>query len=221
MKLVYPEIDTVITFREGLFSSIVIENPGLFYRFIDDLHHQSCGYEGSAVLSADDTPISISGNLDLLTDFFSLEINKKSVLNKIFAVLEKQVSTPEFYERSQCILGQIEKFIYDLAFQNDLELEPAKLSITSLLKASGIALKEDYLNLAEKLLTYMDLISSNGLASLFVLVNLRSILDDAVMELFTDSCCRKEYNILLVDSKVCSKLSREQRVIIDADLCEI
>ena len=50
----------------------------------------------------------------------------------------------EFYERSQQILGNIEKLIYDLAFQNDLELEPERLSMSSLLKSTGIILKEDY-----------------------------------------------------------------------------
>ena len=111
--------------------------------------------------------------------------------------------------------------IYDLAFQNDLELEPERLSMSSLLKSTGIILKEDYPDLAEKILVYMDLMSENGLASVFVFVNLRFFLDDTAIELFTESCCRKEHNILLVDNKVYKKLSREERLLIDNDLCEI
>ena len=75
-------------------------------------------------------------------------------------------------------------------------------------------------SLAEKLLVYIDLMCSNGLASVFVLVNLRSLLDDKTMELFTESCCQKEYKILLIDNKEYNKLSRENRLLIDADLCE-
>ena len=135
--------------------------------------------------------------------------------------MEKQAMSQEFYERSQQILGNIEKLIYDLAFQNDLELEPERLSMSSLLKSTGIILKEDYPDLAEKILVYMDLMSENGLASVFVFVNLRSFLDDTAIELFTESCCRKEHNILLVDNKVYKKRSREERLLIDNDLCEI
>ena len=221
MKLAYPEIESVVKFNNGTFPSLVIENPSLFFRFIDDLHRQSCGEDGPIVLSVDEKPISVSGNLDLITDFFSFEINQKTLLNKILAKMEKQAVNQEFYERSQQILGSIEKLIYDLAFQNDLELEPERLSISSLLKSAGIQLKDDYPDLAEKLLVYMDLMNYNGLASVFVFVNLRSFLDDAALELFTESCCRKEHNILLIDNKVYKKLSREERLLIDNDLCEI
>lgn len=221
MKLAYPEIESVINFNKGTFPSLVIENPCLFYRFINELHCQSCGEDGSVVLSIDEKPIPVSGNLDLISDFFPFEINRKTLLNKILSKMEKQAMSQEFYERSQQILGNIEKLIYDLAFQNDLELEPERLSMSSLLKSTGIILKENYPDLAEKILVYMDLMSENGLASIFVFVNLRSFLDDTAIELFTESCCRKEHNILLVDNKVYKKLSREERLLIDNDLCEI
>ena len=221
MKLAYPEIESVVKFDNGTFPALVIENPSLFFRFIDDLHHQSCGEDGPVVLSVDEKPIPVPGNLDLITDFFSFEINQKTLLNKILAKMETPAMNQEFYERSQQILGSIEKLIYDFAFQNDLELVPERLSISSLLKSAGIQLKEDYPDLAEKLLVYMDLMNDNGLASVFVFVNLRSFLDDAALELFTESCCRKEHNILLIDNKVNKKLSREERLLIDNDLCEI
>ena len=221
MKLAYPEIESVIKFNSGFFPSLVIENSCLFYRFVDDLYRQNCGEDGDIVLSVDEKPIPVYGNLDLITDFFPFEINQKTLLNKIHGKMEKQAMSQEFYEQSQHILGSIEKLIYDLAFQNDLELEPERLSISSLLKSAGIQLKEDYPDLAEKLLIYMDLMSDNGLASVFVFVNLRSFLGDTALELFTDSCCRKEHNILLIDNKVYKKLSREERLLIDNDLCEI
>ena len=221
MKLVYPEIDTVINFNEGRFPAVVIEHPTLFYRFVDDLYRQANGKDGAAILSVENEPLPITGNLDLLSDFFTFEINRKTLLNKIISKLEKQALAPEFYERSQHLLGEIEKLIYDLAFQNDLELEPDKLSVTSLLKSSGLSLKEEYPNLAEKILVYMELMSSNSLANVFVLVNIRSILDRTTLELFTDSCCRQQYNILLIDNKEYIKLSREDRIIVDEDLCEI
>ena len=221
MKLVHPEIETILQFKNGNFSSIIIENPVFFYRLIDDLYRQTLGESGSAVLSIEDDPIPIAGNLELLTDFFSFEINRKSLLTKLASKLEKSALSPEFYERSQHLLAQTEKLLYDLAFYNDLELDFTRLSISSLLKASGMSLKEDYSSLAEKLLVYMDLMTSNRLAELFVLVNIRSIFDTPTLEVFTDSCCRKSYNVLLIDNHEYPKLSRENRIIIDKDLCEI
>ncbi|MBR1966663.1 MAG: type II-A CRISPR-associated protein Csn2 [Lentisphaeria bacterium] len=220
MKLVYPEIESVFHFGNGCFPTVVIENPGLFYRFIDDLYRQCAGEDGNSVLSLNDTPLSVSGNLDLLTNFFPFEINRKNLIAKITAKLEKQALSPEFYERSQHLLSDIEKFIFDIAYQNDFDLEMPRLSIAGLLKSAGVCLKEDDLPLAEKILTYMDLMSSNKLASVFIFVNLRSFLDGKTMENFTDCCCCHEYNIMLIDNCGYNKLSREQRTTIDIDLCE-
>ena len=220
MKLAYPEIQTVFQFGDGKFPSVVIENPNFFYRFVNDLYCQYNGESGEAVLSENNVPISIFGNLELLTNFFPFEINRKPLLTKISAKLEKSSLSPEFYERSQQLIGNIENFILDLAFQNDLDLEFSKLSVSGILKSAGICLQEDDLTLAEKILTYMELMRANRLASLFVFVNLRSFADAETMEKLTDSCCRHEYNIMLIDNREYERLSLENRTVIDIDLCE-
>ena len=220
MKLVFPEFETPLHFAEGSFPSVVIENHGLFYRFVEDLHRQTCGEEGVAVLSSDDEPIPFPEHLDLVTEFFPFAINRKALLNKVIAELGKRALAPEFYARSQQLFSQVENLIRDLAFLEDLELDLPPFSAGALLKAAGVSLKEDYPSLAEKMLVYMDLMTGYGLAEVFVFVNLRCLLEDSVMELFTDSCCRKGYDILLVDSHAYSKLARERRTVIDAELCE-
>ena len=220
MKLVHPEIQTVFQFGTGHFPALIIENPAFFYRFTDDLCRQYNGESGETVLSSDDIPIPISGNLELHTNFFPFEINRKNLITKITSKLEKQALAAEFYERSQRLLGDIENFLLDLAFQNDFEVEFSKLSISTLLKSAGIYLKDDDLPLAEKILIYMELMRANALASVFVFVNLRSLLDDETMENFTNTCCTHEYNIMLIDNREYNKLSLEKRTVIDIDLCE-
>ena len=220
MKLVYPEIQTVLQFGDGKFPSVVIENPNLFYRFIDDLFRQYNGESGEAVLSENDVPISISGNLELMTNFFPFEINRKNLLAKISAQLEKSALAPEFFERGQQLVSTVENFMLDLEFKNDLDLEFPKLSVSGILKSAGIYLKEDDLPLAEKILTYMELMLANNLASVFVFVNLRSVMDKETMEKFTVTCSAHEYNIMLIDNREYEKLSLETRTVIDIDLCE-
>ena len=220
MKLAYPEMQTVFQFGKETFPAVVIENPDFFYRFVDDLYHQ-CNGEGSAfVLSENDVPISISGSIELVTNFFPFEINHKNLLTKISAKLEKTSLAPEFFERSQRIVGSVENLILDLAFQNDLDLEYPKLSISGILKSAGICLKEDDLPLAEKMLTYMELMRNFSVASVFIFVNLRSVMDSDTLEKFTVTCRAHEYNIMLIDNREYDKLSLEKRTVVDIDLCE-
>ena len=203
-------------------NTVIIENPAcsITYRFVNDLWCQSHGESGEAVLSRDDLPVPIHGNIELLTDFFPFDINRKNLITRISSKLEKQAVSPEFYEKSQLLLSNVENLIHELAYYNDLDLDFPKLSLSSILKSSGICLKEDDLSLPEKILTYIDLMNSNALASIFVFVNLRSIMNEKTIENFTDCCCSHEYNIMLIDNHANKIFSREQRSVIDIDLCE-
>ncbi len=220
MKLVYSEMDSHLQFEDGIFPSLVIENPAFFYRFVEDLYRQSIGESGGAVLSIDDKPVPIAGNLDLTANFFPFEMNRKNLLAKISAELEKQALSPEFYECSQQLAGQVEQWAFDLAFSAGVDLEFPRLSVSSLLKSGGACIKDDFSSLPEKLLCYINLVSGYGLAKVFAFVNIRSILDRETMELFTGNCCKYGFNILLIDNFAYEKLSKEQRTVIDADLCE-
>ena len=135
--------------------------------------------------------------------------------------LEKQSSKDEYWERSQNLLSDIERWILDLAYTAQIEIESPNLSVISLLKSSGISIKDDFESLPEKMLTYMDLMTNFNLARVFVFVNLRSMLDCKTLEFFTDCSCKHGFNFLLVDNCVTDKLSREKKIIIDNDLCEL
>ena len=221
MKLVYPDIETHLVFEEGSFPALIIENQNLFSNFIDDISRQINSESGNAVLSSDNTPIPISGNIDLLTDFFSFEINRKNLLTKIIADLEKHAVAEDFLEPGQQLLGKVEKWVIDLAFCADIDVDLPKLSISSLLKSTGLCIKDDFVSLPEKLLTYIDLATRYKLCQIFVFVNLRSFLDYDTISQFTESCCLHGHKILLLDNCAYPRIYREQRTIIDTDLCEI
>ena len=221
MKLVYPDIETHLVFEDGSFPALIIENQNLFFNFIDDISRQINNESGNAVLSSDNTPIPISGNIDLLTDFFSFGINRKNLLTKIISDLEKQAVDEDFFETSQQLLGKVEKWVIDLAFCADIDVDLPKLSISSLLKSTGLCIKDDFVSLPEKLLTYIDLATRYKLCQIFIFVNLRSFLDYDTISQFTESCCLHGHKILLLDNCAYPRIYREQRTIIDTDLCEI
>lgn len=221
MKITHPDITQPILFEEGLFPSLVIENPKLFYKFIDDIYRQTCGEYGLTILSNNDTPLSISKNVDLITNYFPFDINTKTLLNKVISELEKQATSDTYWERTKNIVSDVERWVLDLAYSSQIEIEVPRLSAGSLLKSSGLTIKDDFESLPEKLLTYMDLMSNYNLANVFIFVNLRSLLDVKTLEFFTDCSCKHCFKFLLVDNHSIGKLSREKKIVIDEDLCEI
>lgn len=95
-----------------------------------------------------------------------------------------------------------------------------KLSIGSVIKAAGIGIADDYENDLERLLDYMELVRELERDKLFVLVNLRSYYSDADLNTFLDTVLQHAFQVLLIDGASRKLLQNEQRITVDADLCE-
>lgn len=221
MKIMFPDLFRPIEFKEGRFESLVVENAQLLRKIVSDLLTQIDGGAGSAVLSIDNSQISISKYADLTTSIVPFELNRKSLLNKILASMEKNATSPQLFARTQGLLADIERYISDLSFEEIGEVECDKLSVMSLLKAVGIRLYEERETTLEKLYNYMELVREYDRDKLFIFVNMRSFFGDLEMERFVETVISHKYKLLLIDGTCRMLLSGENRITIDEDLCEI
>lgn len=89
----------------------------------------------------------------------------------------------------------------------------------TLIKAAGICVDDDYDNLGEQLLDYFELVQEYDGKKLFILVNLRSYLSDAEMNLFLQNIVERDIQILILESSEHPILEWECRHIVDADFC--
>lgn len=220
MMLAHPQIQTVFDFSESMVQTLVIEEPRFFRDFLRDIQLQIEGYEGTAVLSEKYEPIEMSKHAELIDSFLTFEINRKPLLTKLIARLEKQSVKDEFYFRTAELLAEAEKLIQDIAFDLPCDVVCSKMGMGSILRAVGPELPDDYENDLERLLDYMELTREFERDRLFVLVNLRSYYSDAAVEAFLQTVLSHEFHVFLVDSTSRERLSNEKRTSIDSDLCE-
>ena len=89
----------------------------------------------------------------------------------------------------------------------------------TLIKAAGICVDDDYDNLGEQLLDYFELVQEYDGKKLFILVNLRSYLSDAEMNLFLQNIVERDIQILILESSEHPILEWECRHSVDADFC--
>lgn len=221
MKLVYPTLQTPIVLSTDYISSVVIEEPGYFYEIVRDIKGQWEGMEGKAVLSRNNEPVDISKNLELVIDCINFEINQKTLLTKVLSVLERTGRSEDYIEKSQQLLAEIERYVYDISFDFDIELQCDKISIAQILKAAGIRIVSEYDKLTEVLYSYMQLVREFDVDKVFAFVNLRSFVKTEELQDFADTVLAHGYRVLLLDNQVYPSLSMEHRLIVDADLCEI
>lgn len=223
MKFAYPDISGVFQWNQPLLPTLAIENQPLFRKLIRDIALSIEGVSTPAVLSKENKSIEFSKYAELLTDFVQFNINQKSLLNKVCAALEKVAVSAEKYQETSLLLAGIEKAVNDWAFEFPCDIVPAKVAVPNLLKAIGIEINDDYhgeKGEVERIVDYMELVREFDRDKMFVTVNMRSYFSDDAMERFMKTAVSHEYKVLMLESKAHPQLKWENRLTIDADLCE-
>lgn len=220
MMLAHPQIDTVFNFSDDGVNTLVIEAPTFFRQFLQDISLQVSGLEGTAVLSRDNMPIAFSRYAEVLDNFLSFEISKKSLISKLQSRLEAESMNAQNYVRTMHLLGELEQYIQELFFNLPGTVVCDRLSISGVLRSAGIEILDDYGDSLERVLDYMELTRELERDELFVLVNLRSFYRDEEIAAFFKSVLDHSLCVLLVDSVSKARLPLEKRVTVDADLCE-
>lgn len=221
MKLVHPEIDTLFDTDGNYVNTIIIENQSFYYSFLSELNEQVNGADGKIVLSDDNTVISVQKNLELLSDFIPFELNKKSLVNKLAASLEKVSTDAEHYSDTMRLVSELEDYMYKLSFECTGDILFPKLSAGTLIKAAAPVFNEEYESLSEKVLDYMELVYEYECKKLFVTVSMRSFISDTDANLFMKSVLMHGFHVIMVENYAYPKCEYEKRTVIDSDLCEI
>ena len=220
MKLAYTEISAVFDTDIPAVNTLVIENRRFLRKILEDLNNQISGYEGDMVLSVKDRPIPFDKNAELIQDFIAFTLNRKPLLTKMTAIMEKIAVSPEYYTQTQTQLWGIESYILDLSQDFPVEIACTKLTPAALIKSAGIEIVSEKGYPLEQLIDYMELVREIDRDKLFVLVNIRSYFDDHEIEVLFRTILDHEFHVVLIDSFAGAVLKCEKRWTIDEDLCE-
>lgn len=220
MKLVYPEINSVITIEQGRINSLIVENQGLLYRLIDDIHNQLQKRDGKAVLSQNDEVLDIYKNIELLTDVYNIDLNSKSIISKITDELTKKAVDEVHYESTMKLISSLQTYFEDLVWDMDCEISCNEINAKQLIKTFNFEVVQDTVNLSEQILKYVELVRQFLGEKLFIFVNFRGFVENEQYQYLVDTLNEHGFQVLFVDNKEYPMLLDENRLVIDIDLCE-
>ena len=220
MKLIYKNMEHILRFGEGFVSELIIENKKMFLEMATCLVEQSAGSHGNFTLSIADKPVEFSRHGDVIMQFAPFEINRKSLLTKLYTALEKKALSAENYTKTGELLSGLESYIYRLAEDFPFELDCKKVTFGSVLRAICPEIDEDDKSNLEKIFDYMELVRELDRDRLFVMINMRTFFSDEDMEIFIQSVCLHDFKVLLLESTSFPRLKNTKRYTVDEDLCE-
>lgn len=221
MKLLFSQFSAPISLEDGCLCSIIIENQQAFRAIIKDIHRQLNGEPGSCVLSAKGKPLDMPKHAEMFTEIVPFPCNRKTLITRAIATIEQRSMETEYFERSRSVFASIEKLLTELCEDYPLSFDGDKLSISGLLKQLNLSIEESPESDLDAILSYMDMVAEFERDKLFIFVNLRNYFNDKELANFFYTTRLRKHRILLIEGSEHPLLPEEQRVIIDADLCEI
>lgn len=220
MKLIYGEMGHILRFDGGYVNELVIENRKMFFDMVSSIIQQADGGRGDCVLSISDKPVEFSRHPDVTVQFAPFQLNRKNLITKLCASLEQKALLAENFEKTQELLGNIERYVFYLADEFPFEVNCQKLSIAHIVKAVSPEIDDADKSGIEKIFAYMELVRELDRDRLFVMVNMRPYFSDDDMESFVESACLHDFKVLLVESNAFQMLQHTKRYVVDSDLCE-
>ena len=220
MKLVYTGMGHVLDFDKGFVNELIVENKKLFFEMVNSLSVQMDGLHGGWLLSVADKPMEFSRYADLSVQFAPFQVNRKSLLTKLYSVLEQKSVSPENYVKSMQLLGDFERHLLQLAQDLPFDLHLQKLAMGPIIRAISPEIEEEEKSAIEKVFAYMELVRELDRDRLFIMINMRSYFSDEDMEILIESVCLHDFKMLLIESIERNRLKNTNRYVIDDDLCE-
>lgn len=220
MKLIYKDMGHTLRFDGGYINELIVENKRLFFNMVSSIVMQADGARGDWVLSVSDKSVEFSKYVDVTVQFAPFQINRKSLLTKLYAALEQRALLAENYPETVELLGKIEGYVFQLAEYFPFEIDCTKLTIGTIIKAISPEIEGNENDVLEKVFSYMELVRELDKDKLFIMINMRTYFSNEEMERFIESACLHDFKLLLLESSSLSALKNTKRYIVDSDLCE-
>lgn len=215
-------LERPILFSSGQSALWVIESPRVFAEYIQELCVQQAGGEGRFVLSENEEEVSIEKHVEIVINPFSVDINDKRILSRLYRELSQKAFGENMYLYTQKVISVLNQYFAELEQQESYFLTAdTEIDMMAVFKAMGVKVEnyaDDYM---QNISQYMKLIAELLSKKVIVFVNVRSYMEIWQVEEIIREAAHNEMAVLFIESSQKSFPKDVIQYIIDNDICEI
>lgn len=205
--------------RENEVEIIEILNSKCYSHIINEINQKVNGIEDSNeifLLDDEENEIKFKENAYMVFDIFNINYNSKTILNKLYSIIDKNIETSGSYEIYNLYIKMrnlIIQEINELPFEFEME---DNMKIVDLLKLYELRIDtSNYINVINKIEILIDLISTLKIAKILIIPNLKLFLsNEELVELYKYSLYNN-INLISIERNLTEKLKYEKHFIID------
>ncbi len=222
MKLAHPDLSGQILLSAAQATEWVIESPNIFTAVLQELNQQVQGAEGRFILSEGDKMLRLDKTAEILWNPFSVNINDRKVLNRLYAQLRERSISEELYVQTQALASAIQTYLGELEDQCTYMLRwDQEMDVVNLFKSMGVRLEDCSENYLENIEQFLRIAPDLLQLRLLILVNFNSYLTEDQKTQIQKVAQYQEVALLFLENKQRPFLNGERWYIIDEDGCEI
>lgn len=221
MKLVNAEYNISLEFEENKATFLIMEEKHLRFKLVEDIYTQCNGGEGSFVLSEDMQILKMSKTADMLIDPFSVDVNNRKVLTKLYQEIET-CGNETFYAEKEKLNRDIIVFLDQIMLNEPYHIATKlELDITELCKLYQVRLEGTGNTFVEKLMEYIKVMSRLCSVKLLILLNFALYLEKEEMNALCEFASYQKVYLLFIEYIVPPGIENKNGCIIDEDRCII
>lgn len=201
-------------------AELVIEEPRRLRHFLSDLTMEE---NGDFCFSEKGKVLTLGKEVEVVFNPTRLDFNNRRAMTTLLKLLVKTSVSEDFYLETGKIKTKILKYLDKVVDAENFvfDVTTGEFTIDSLAKAVNIRIASDDDDYVEMLTDYLAMMAELAGVKLFIIVNLRSLLDDEEMVRFMHNINNHQIDVLTVESNDYGKLPDITRIIVDRDGCEI
>lgn len=210
-----------LSFVEGEFNVLYIENQRDYRYILHNLWKQVNGETGDIILSEKEKELKIDKEVIVIFNPFSLDCNERRVITKLYQELKGNVEVSYIQETVQ-LQSEILKYLdivlgsvpYPIKFNLDLNL-------LEFFKMTGLKNEDISSSLLEKVVEYIRVMSQLCHMRIFVFIGMKSFFQNTEIRQLYEYCAYNKIYLIDIETKYECRLENEKVWIIDRDSCII
>lgn len=202
-------------------AELILEEPRRLRQFLADLATNEPGE--SFCFSEQGKALEVGKQIEVIFNPTHLDFNNRKAMTTLIKLLVKTSVSEDFYLETGKMKTRVLKYLDEIVEAENFifDVETGDFSVDGLAKAVNIRIASDDDDYVEMLTDYLAMMAELVGTKLFVVVNLRSMLEIEELERLRHNLDNHQIGLLLVESHDYGKLAEVARIIVDRDGCEI